>query len=512
MKNYRSIVKILSLLAGICLILSCKKFLEEPPSKTSSLVVKTTDQINALLSRQNSFYPENNRTAIFSTDDYGLNLDLYNARRASFSNMTNIQFMLWDTQYLPNDNRESFWSGEFKKIFTANLALNELDNVTGSAEDKAIIKADAHFIRAYSYWELANTYCLPYTEANKNEPGLPIKTSTSFEQPLQRQPLTKVYELIESDLSEALKIPIGINQYGKVRNWRASKAAVNAFAARYYLNRNNYTKAIEHVDAALADYNVLVDYNTEMRYGNDRTANINPGPNAQTITLKLPYTANNQLEVNQSDVIGWKELLYMRLNTEGTFWIIPSQDLLNMYDKDHDLRYQYHIVENWSYTRGLTNPSYDYPGYLFFFWDSIPTGPTVAEVLLIKAEAQARSNDPGSAMNTLNILRAKRMKPGIWVNLSASGKDDAIKKVLEERRREMPFAQRWFDIRRYNNNDDPNDDVVLTKTFYPFNGSSVLFNEAPKTFSLPVKSRRYAAPVPQTEIISSNGVIQQNTY
>jgi len=509
--KHRFHIRLLPLVAAVFLFASCKKFLEEAPSKTSSLVVKTTAQIDALLNNQNSFYTEGNRTAIYSTDDFGLTTDLYNGGRGVFSSMAGIQFTYWDTQYLPDDTREGFWSGEYKKIFTANLALVNLDKVTGTDTEKAVIKADAHFIRAYSYWVLANTYCLPYTEQNKNEQGLPIKTSTSFEEPLARQPLDKVYALIEADLAEALKTPLSLTQSGKPRHWRASKAGVNAFAARYYLNRNNNAKAIEYANAALADYNVLVDYNTEMKYGKDQSITINSGtPTAQTLILKYPYTHDNQTD--QTDMIGWKEFLYYRMLSHESWWYIPSADLLNLYDKTNDLRYVYHIVEGYSYDRGMSKPAYDYPGYIFFFKDRIPSGPTVAEVLLTKAEAQARSNDPSGAMNTLNILRAKRMKPGPWVNLVASGKDDAIKKIAEERRRELPFTQRWFDIRRYNNNDDPNDDVILTKSFYPFNASTVLFNEPVKTYSLPKNSRRYAAPIPRTEIISSNGAIEQNTY
>ena len=512
MKNKNKfIAKILPLMAITFLFLSCKKFLEEAPSKTSSLVVKTTAQISALLDNQNTFYLEESRTQIYSTDDCGITVDLFNGGRGVFSVIAAFQFLTWDTQYIPDDTRETFWSGEYKKIFNANLALNNIDNVTGSDADKAIIKADAHFIRAYSYWVLANTYCLPYTEANKGEPGVPIKTSTSFDEAMERQPLEKVYQQIESDLAEALKTPLSLTQSGKPRHWRASKAGVNAFAARYYLNRNNNAKAIEHANAALADYSTLVDYNTEMRYGKDQSVTINSGtPTAQTVVLKYPYTHDNQSD--QTDMIGWKEFLYFRMLNHGSWWYVPSLDLLNLYDKTNDLRYQYHIVEGYSYDRGMTKPSYDYPGYIFFFKDRLPSGPTVAEVLLTKAEAQARSNDPGGAMTTLNILRAKRMKPGAWVTLVATGKDDAIKKVLEERRREMPFVQRWFDIRRYNNNDDPNDDVVLTRTFYPYNASNVLFNEPVKTYTLPKNSRRFAAPIPRTEIISSNDVIKQNTY
>jgi hypothetical protein len=509
--KYKLISKILPLLSVVCVFSSCEKFLEEAPSKTSSLVVKTTAQIDALLNTQNTFYTEENRTQIYGTDDVGLTVDLYNAGRGVFSTMAAFQFNTWDYQYLPDDTRELFWSGEFKKIFTANLALGNLDEATGTQAEKDVIKADAHFIRAYSYWELANTYCLPYTEANKNEKGLPIKTGISFDDPMERQSLEKVYQQIESDLAEALKTPLSLTQSGKPRHWRASKAGVNAFAARYYLNRNDNLKAIEYANAALADYSVLVDYNTEMKYGKDQSVTINSGtPSAQTVVLKYPYTHDNQTD--QTDMIGWKEFLYFRMLNHGSWWYIPSIELLNLYDKDHDLRYQYHIVEGYSYDRGMTKPAYDYPGYIFFFKDKIPSGPTVAEVLLTKAEAQARSDNPNGAMTTLNLLRAKRLKPGVWVNLVATGKDDAIKKVLEERRREMPFVQRWFDLRRYNNNDDPNDDVVLTRTFYPYNAGSVLFNEPVKTYTLPKNSRRYAAPIPRTEIISSNGIIEQNTY
>jgi len=509
--RYSKISGTISLMALSTLFFSCEKFLEEAPSKTTSLVVKTTAQIDALMNNTATFYVEENRTQTYGTDDCGLTVDVYNGGRGVFSVMAAFQFATWDTQYLPDDTRENVWSNEFKKIFTANLALNNVDKVTGTDAEKAVIKADAHFARAYSYWILANTYCLPYTEQNKNEPGLPIKTSTSFEEPLQRQPLEKVYALIEADLAEALKTPVSLTQSGRPRHWRASKAGVNAFAARYYLNRNNNVKALEHANAALADYSTLVNYNTEMRYGRDGSVVINSGtPQAQTVVLKYPYTHDNQTDL--TDMVGWKEFLYFRMLNHGSWWYIPSSELLNLYDKSNDLRYQYHMVEGYSYDRGMTKPSFDYPGYIFFFKDRIPSGPTVAEVLLTKAEAQARSNEPAAAMATLNTLRAKRMKPGPWVDLVATGKDDAIKKVIEERRREMPFVQRWYDLRRYNNNDDPNDDVVLTRTFYPYNASNVLFNEPVKTYTLPKNSRRYATPLPKTEIISSNGVIQQNTY
>lgn len=511
-----------SLLVCVFIALSfigCSKvddFLSEAPSKTTSLVVTTTDQLNALLNNYSgtsqgaAFYLEPNRTAIYSTDDFGLTSTLYSAGTSAWT-LAGVEFNLWDINYLPDDTREAFWSGEYKKIFYANMVLDYVDKVTGSEDDKAALKADAHFIRAYSYWELANTYCLPYTNATKNEPGLPIKTSISFDEPVARQPLSKVYDLIEADLAEAFKTTVPLVQNGVARHWRANKAAVNGFAARYWLYRGDYQKANQYADAALAEYSRLVDYNTEMKYGNPGTVIINAGtPQQQTVTIQYPYTHNNQSDF--TDMLQWKEFLYFRMLSHESWWYAPSQDLLNLYDQAHDLRFKYHYVQNYSYDRGLVKPSYSYPGYIFFYKDRIPSGPTTAEMYLTKAEALAHTGDVAGAMNALNILRAKRMTPGAWVNLTAANKDEAIKNVADERRREMPFVQRWFDLRRYNNNEYAGDDVNLTKTFYPYNISQVLTTQPTQAYTLPKNSRRWAAPLPRTEIISSNGIIEQNTY
>lgn len=507
MQSFLKYTLIIAITAGLS---SCEKFLDEPPSKSSSLPVSNTSQLNGLLNNYNNFYREGNRTAIYSTDDYGFTKELYDARPGTFS-MAAVEFSLWDTQFLPDDNRESFWSGEFKKIFNANMVLNYLDKVDGTDADKEILRTDAHLIRAYSYWILANTYCLPYTEANKDQPGLPIKQSTSFEEPFERKPLHEVYALIESDITEALKTPLPLVQDGVARHWRANKAAANGFAARYWLQQNNYTEALKYANAALEEYSVLVDYNTEMHYGNSQNVNINPGtPDQETVTLQYPYTHDNQSDF--TDMIGWKEFLYFRMLYHESWWYVPSQELLNLYDKDHDLRYRYHMVEGYSYDRGMTKPAYDYPGYIFFFKDRIPSGPTVAEMLLIKAECLARTNQVSAAMEAVNQLRAARMEPGAWVELTAANQQEAVKKVLEERRREMPFSIRWFDIRRFNNNEDPSDDVSLSRTFYPYTVGAVQKDQAPQVYSLPKDSRRFAAPIPRTDIISSQGAIEQNTY
>jgi len=474
------------------------------------LIVWRLAVLQVLRHEELAYQAESNRTAVYSTDDYGFTKQIYDAQPRIFS-MAGVEFALWDVDYVQDDTRENFWHSEYTKIFNANMVLESLDRVAGSQADKDRLKADAHLVRAYSYLSLANVYCLPYTEATRDEPGLPIKTGTSFEDPTERRPLHEVYAQIEADLAEAMKTTVPLVQQGRPRHWRANTAAVNGFAARYYLIRNDYDLAWKHANNALTEYSQLVDYNTEMHYGQSTTVTIDAGTAEETVvTLQFPYTHDNQVDF--TDMIQWKEFLYFRMLNHESWWYIPSQALLDLYDQANDLRYAYHFVKGYSYDRTMTKPSYNWPGYVFFFKDRIPSGPTVAEMILIKAECEARQNRVTDAMNTVNTLRAKRLKPGPWVNLSAANQDEAIKKVLEERRRELPYTQRWSDIRRFNNNDYPADDVELSRSFYPYTASNVSNDQAVKTYTLPKHSRRFAAPIPRTEIISSQGAIVQNGY
>lgn len=506
---------ILWMLAFVPEILSCDAYLDQKPSKTTSLVPTTLEHLETLLNNYNSFYEEGNRTAVYSSDDYGLYKEIYQAKSNAYG-MAGVEFATWDIDYLPDDTREGFWSGEYEKIFIANMILDYLPKVSGDAGRKKVIEAEAHLIKAYSYWILANTYCLPYTEANKSELGLVLKNSISFEEQTIRTTLEATYQAIESELTEAFELQQPLEMVNnKYRSWRGSKPAVEAFAARYYLFRNNYGEALIHAENALEAHNQLVDYNTEMRYSEQKVeVTINIGlPDQKKVEINYPYTHDNQ--VDMTDMLEWKEFYYFRMLYNESWWYVPSYDLLDLYDKKYDLRYKYHIVENYSYDRGLTAPAYEFPGYVFFYKDRIPSGPTVAEMLLIKAECQARSGFYAEAMNTVNMLREKRMSheaPENVMKLSASSKEEAVRKILEERRRELPFSMRWFDLRRFNNNEDPSDDVVVTREFYPYSSSSILGNEPVKTYTLEKNSRRFAAPIHNTEIESSLGQIQQNVY
>ena len=503
------------LAAALSILLSvftaCNKELSVRPSKGSGVVITQTSDLDALLNNFSSFYNEVNRTAIYSTDDFQLDTAIYNALPSRYP-LEAIEFGTWDTQYIPTDFSETFWSGEYSKIYQANLVLDNVKKVSGTDQQKADLTADAHFIRAYSYWELVTNYCLPYSPANLNEPGLPIKLLPNYEESLVRQPLGATYQQIQADLTEALKTTVPLVQNNVARTWRANTAGVNAFAARFYLSIGDYVNALKYANASLTLYGTLVNYNTGMRFGTPASVIItNKNGTKQTVTIQYPYT-HDRTDVTYQ--LSWPESTYFRsLSFANTLnWFIPSRSLLSLYDQTNDLRYKYHIVQNFSYAKGLISPAYSYPGYIFYAETSMPSGPTTAEMYLIKAECLARTGDITGAMSAVNVLHRARTVTGS-PDLVAATQAAAITVILQERRREMPFRQRWNDIKRLNNNDYAGDDVgALNRLFYQYNSSSTIKPLVLQTFTLPANSRRLAAPLPQNDITSSNGQIAQNTY
>jgi len=105
-------------------------------------------------------------------------------------------------------------------------------------------------------------------------------------------------------------------------------------------------------------------------------------------------------------------------------------------------------------------------------------------MMLIKAECQARTGQTAQAMNLVNTLRKNRVLATAFVPQEASSANDALVKVINERRREFCFRMlRWWDMRRLKN--DPLFQKTITRTF---NGV---------TYTLAPDSKRYVLPIAQ---------------
>lgn len=473
----------------------CKKYLAEEPKKLTSL--QTTDQLEALLDNVSgtTTYPyEASPTAAYSTDDTEIPADAYKKNTTKFS-IENLYFYVWNVDQIVGAAADALWNGQYKNIFLANLILANVDAVTGPADVKTKIKADAYFLRAYSYWVLINNYALPYTTANLTTPGVPLKLTTNYNEPLARASMGDVYKQIETDVAEAQKI--AVTDVDPKKPWRVSQKAIEGFLSRYYLFQENYDKSLEYANKALGSANAqLVDFKT-----------ILPGLPATYTNPTATITYSELNDWTAVKYLFWKEFLYARYTYHSSQWYVPSSSLLALYDAGKDLRYKNLMIQNGGRRFTVIDPAmirYD------FFSDgrSLPAGPTIAEMLLNKAEALARKGDATGALAAVNTLREKRMS--VSTPLTATG-DNIIPRVLEERRREMPFAMRWYDIRRFSVNNYPGDDIAITRNFFQVNVGAVDVN-TPKTYTLPVGSKRYLIPINGVELDGSQGQIKQNEY
>lgn len=507
-------ILIFTLLTSSVLMVGCDEFLDERPEKSANVVPETVEDMDLLLGAYRadeiSHYP------LYGTDDVKPNVDIYNGKKGIYT-VQEIQAATWERDLIAKNYKDYFWKYRYENIFKSNLILKVLKTANVSDTERARLEGQAKFKRVYNYFLLADMYCMPYCSENLDEPGLPEKQEVLFSEDITRKTLEETYAMMDADLEDALKLNVALNASGMGANSknRATTAGVNAFAARYYLAKHDYVNAEKYADEALALYgeDKLMDFTAWLtQAGGGYSPITKPGSivvGTETIdyVLKYPPTYNNW------NPAFWTQTYFNASLSSGfggaSNWVFPSADLISVFekegDKNEDLRWKYFFVEQYTYSLGC---KYDYPAYV-----NDNRGTSVAEMILIKAECQARTKDWNDAMNTVNILRAKRINPDSEnVELKATSKEEAIEKILEERRREMPFLMRWYDLRRLNNNEYAGDDVTVTKSFFPYSDINILDTEALVTYTLQPKDRRYAAPIPHSEVLSSNGVIEQNKY
>ena len=276
---------------------------------------------------------------------------------------------------------------------------------------------------------------------------------------------------------------------------------------------------MESKTATLLDYNKLTTFDLDKGGGSWNNEDYGEEDNSKEGNDNI-LTFCETYNYGPNQFVSYQELYYPQFYTvTATVNLIASKELTDLYDKADDLRYINLFVENglidyWLY--GFN----DVCNYHLFSsrnqWGQqmdvfLGASPTVAEMYLTKAEALARQGSWSEAMIVLQTLRASRFVDGSDYSLFATNQREALTDILKERRRELPFLMRWYDIRRFAYNETPDDDVELHRTFYAIDNGEVDFNTV-KDYVLPVKSKRYAQPILTQEIQRSHGQIQQNQY
>lgn len=450
MKYLNKFLILLQVVLSIILF-SCEKQLDVKPDK-QLVTPNNFNDLQALL----DYTPVMNvdpSAGEESADNYFLPDDTYNA----FSNQELKNLYAYQKDHLfsgPNSD----WGVGYAKVYYSNIVMEALNKIAQTNENSELwknIKGQALFKRSFAFWHIANIWTLPYDLKTENtDLGIPLRLNSNFDEKSTRSTVQQTYNQILGDLKECILL-LPVNQLHPVR---PTKVAAFAMLSRVYLSMRNYIQAELYTDSALLLNNSLIDYNS--------------------INASLSYT-------------------FLKNNPETIFFSLSGDALIGVARARIDtLLYGMYDANDCRKTVFFRNR----PNNLFSFKGSYAnsdgqfSGLAVDELYLTKAECLARSGHISDALSSLNALLLKRYKSGQFIPVIANTANEAINKILTERRKEllMRFI-RWSDVRRLNKE-----------------GAGIILQRYinRQFYSLEPNSLRYALPIPE-DIIAITGM-QQN--
>lgn len=455
MKFYNRYLQSKALFLLACLIFSsCEKFLDIKPDKALA-VPSTAKDLQALLDfeiRMNTNYPA---AGDIASDDYYLTQPDWS--KIYFLDDRNTY--IWDKNATANQD----WQYAYTRVFNANVVLDLaekiLDNGAAQEEYKAI-KGAAFFFRGNSFFQIAETFTMPYKKTTASSvPGIPLRLKSDINDQTFRSSLEATYSQIIQDLKQASQLLPVLTAY----KTRPNRAAAFASLARVHLVMGEYEKAGAYADSCLKLYNSLLDYNMI----NTKAAN--------------PFLLFNA------------EVIFHSINKYNSGVFVPAVAkvdtlLYSSYQPDDLRKVLFFTVNADKSIQFKGNYGGSNSGALF-------SGIVTDEIYLIRAECYARLGLTSLAMDMLNKLLITRWKSGTFIPFTAAASGEALKIVLRERRKELVLrgGLRWSDLRRFNN------DPSLTDTLVRKLGT--------KEYNLPANDNRYAFLIPLS-VVEQSGIAQ----
>lgn len=447
MKTMRYILPVIAM----CALTACDNYLDIEPKGRAQL--ETVEDCIGLLEEISPNYDQGNLWVMSGDCSWYKTEELKNYTVPLWS-----AAFFWDESYdrAGNTIESELYNSCYNRITNYNAMIASLPEVTGSDDARTQAMAQAKAMRAYNYFFLVNTFAPPYDPATAGSTrGIIVRERMfeSLEEVGMQQSVGYTYDFIKRDLEEAVAdLP-----HNALNTFRPDRTFGLALKAKVHLFMREFDECIAACEEALEEARVAghelwdmnVDYNKwspQMLayYGTDMAVD-DPS-----------YMAVNDLIENiwKNSVIygydGAENLLYQFGSTyTDPFPMYVTGDMLELFERDADLRYRFCIRYKRTHE---TSPENDREfASMGYRWN--PGGMRLSEVYLMLAECHARKGTPSDisrAMQYLDELRSHRLIYGKYNVLTAATRDEAMRHVREERRRELFLTYNgFFDMRRF---------------------------------------------------------------
>lgn len=368
------------------------------------------------------------------------------------------------------------WYLFYTPIATANEILATA--TAEAAEESQGLKeyrARALTSRAFAFYHLINIFQFPYSQANKDLLGVPLSTEFTMGENLPRATMQETYDLIISDLDEALRLfeEVGYDDKASRTDFDSSIAAM--IRARVALVMEDWATAEKMADKVLATYPLvpMADFNNgynrlelvpSAMFGFKMTAD-NSMSWASWASQMCPYWEGYAAMWAERPIHSYFYEQINKTDVRRAWWLNttdnPSADpaasgyacvlpdgLLNAPASGIKDRSEYVSVKFRSYNNSVDNTDNIYM--------------RAEEAVFIKAEAQAHTN-MSAAKKTLEDYVTTYRDPAYKVE-ATDVEDFVVNEVFFQKRIEMWMESciEWMDRRRLGLLIDRREDPAMT--------------------------------------------------
>jgi hypothetical protein len=361
-----------------------------------------------------------------------------------------------------NVDVQTIWNAIYNTVNRANTIIAASNNLTDPAFPKASTIGECEAIRAMCYFDLLRMFGGSPTGFNQaGGLGVPLKLKPTLTPadatPIPRSTEAQVYAQILADINDAIS---KLSPPSPASNGlgRVNLNVAYALKARIQLYYQNYT------DAAAFASNVISSGKYSLVSGANY-ATIYTNKNSSESIWEIQYIATDPNNI---------AFYYYPTNLGGRNEVSSSASLNSAFEAG-DVRkpVNYTVASTGIPAKKTLKYTHPNPGTDDVMMFRLP------EMYLIRAEAEANMGGAANLALALADLNVVRNRAGL-ANSLAITQADIITAILQEKRVELAHeGQRFFDLRRVNQ-------TGIVQTF------------------------RNLFPIPQQEVLTSNGVIAQN--